>query len=143
MPTSEDARKHLRKGDSLAGGTRRTTSRLLDGANYPPVRSLFPASHNAEARITVAALVEVVRRVALVAGEPGVGKSRLVREFATMAAADGALVLYGGCDAAVRAPYRPFVEALDQLLRAGDPATLRAAIGWSYDLLEEPDRRLF
>ena len=34
----------------FAGGTRRTTSRLLDGANYPPVRSLFPASHNAEAR---------------------------------------------------------------------------------------------
>ena len=51
----------------FAGGTRRTTSRLLDGANYPPVRSLFPASHNAEARVSVAAVVEVVRRVALVA----------------------------------------------------------------------------
>lgn len=51
----------------FAAGTRRTTSRLLDGANYPPVRSLFPASHNAEARVTVAALTEVVRRVALVA----------------------------------------------------------------------------
>ncbi|SDT73674.1 DNA polymerase III subunit beta [Actinoplanes derwentensis] len=51
----------------FAGGARRTTSRLLDGANYPPVRSLFPASHNAEARISVSALVEVVRRVALVA----------------------------------------------------------------------------
>lgn len=51
----------------FAGGTRRTTSRLLDGANYPPVRSLFPASHNAQARVPVAALVEVVRRVALVA----------------------------------------------------------------------------
>jgi DNA polymerase-3 subunit beta len=51
----------------FAGGTRRTTSRLLDGANYPPVRSLFPASHNAQARVSVAALVEVVRRVALVA----------------------------------------------------------------------------
>jgi DNA polymerase-3 subunit beta len=51
----------------FAGGTRRTTSRLLDGANYPPVRSLFPASHNAEARVTVASLNEVVRRVALVA----------------------------------------------------------------------------
>ena len=49
------------------GGTRRTTSRLLDGANYPPVRSLFPANHNAEARVIVSALVEVVRRVALVA----------------------------------------------------------------------------
>jgi DNA polymerase-3 subunit beta len=51
----------------FAGGTRRSTSRLLDGANYPPVRSLFPASHNADARVSVAALVEVVRRVALVA----------------------------------------------------------------------------
>ncbi|WP_250031887.1 DNA polymerase III subunit beta [Paractinoplanes maris] len=51
----------------FAGGTRRTTSRLLDGANYPPVRSLFPATSNAEARVGVAALVEVVRRVALVA----------------------------------------------------------------------------
>jgi DNA polymerase-3 subunit beta len=51
----------------FVGGARRTTSRLLDGANYPPVRSLFPASHNAEARVSVAALNEVVRRVALVA----------------------------------------------------------------------------
>jgi DNA polymerase III subunit beta len=51
----------------FVGGARRTTSRLLDGANYPPVRSLFPAGHNAEARVPVAALVEVVRRVALVA----------------------------------------------------------------------------
>ncbi|MFF5177069.1 DNA polymerase III subunit beta [Micromonospora sp. NPDC000316] len=51
----------------LAGGTRRTTSRLLDGANYPPVRSLFPATHNAEARVPVSTLIEVVKRVALVA----------------------------------------------------------------------------
>ncbi|MBM0277370.1 DNA polymerase III subunit beta [Micromonospora tarensis] len=51
----------------LAGGTRRTTSRLLDGANYPPVRSLFPATHNAEARVSVSTLIEVVKRVALVA----------------------------------------------------------------------------
>ncbi|MDP9798490.1 DNA polymerase-3 subunit beta [Catenuloplanes nepalensis] len=51
----------------FAGGTRRTTSRLLDGANYPPVRSLFPATHNAQARVSVSALQEVTRRVALVA----------------------------------------------------------------------------
>jgi DNA polymerase-3 subunit beta len=51
----------------LAGGTRRTTSRLLDGANYPPVRSLFPNTHNAQAQVAVSALTEVVRRVALVA----------------------------------------------------------------------------
>ncbi|HEX6969147.1 MAG TPA: DNA polymerase III subunit beta [Micromonosporaceae bacterium] len=51
----------------FASGTRRTTSRLIDGTNYPPVRSLFPASHNAEARVSVSSLVEVVRRVSLVA----------------------------------------------------------------------------
>jgi DNA-binding CsgD family transcriptional regulator len=71
------------------------------------------------------------RRVALVGGEAGSGKSRLVREFAGEAAADGALVLYGACDAVVHAPYGPFVEALDHLARVTDPAELRAAVGTS------------
>jgi DNA-binding CsgD family transcriptional regulator/tetratricopeptide (TPR) repeat protein len=69
------------------------------------------------------------RRIALVGGEPGSGKSRLVREFAHEAAADGALVLYGACDATVRTPYRPVVEALDQLIRIGDPEELRRELG--------------
>ena len=38
------------------------------------------------------------------------------------------LVLYGACDAVVRSPYRPFVEALDHLVRAtGD--LVRADLG--------------
>ena len=69
------------------------------------------------------------RRVVLVGGEPGSGKSRLVREFATEAAADGGLVLYGACDAVVRTPYGPFVEALDRLTRVTEPGELRAALG--------------
>jgi DNA-binding CsgD family transcriptional regulator len=71
------------------------------------------------------------RRVVLLAGEPGSGKSRLVREFAREAANDGALVLYGACDAVVHPPYGPFVEALDHLARVTDPDELRAAIGTS------------
>jgi len=51
----------------FASGQSTTTTRLLDGANYPPVRSLFPATYNAEAVLPVAALIEVVKRVALVA----------------------------------------------------------------------------
>jgi DNA polymerase-3 subunit beta len=47
-------------------GGRRTTSRLLDG-DFPKVRNLLPDHHSAQAKIPVAALVEVVRRVALVA----------------------------------------------------------------------------
>lgn len=50
----------------LSGGARRTTSRLLDG-DFPKVRNLLPDQYQAEARIPVAKLVEVVRRVALVA----------------------------------------------------------------------------
>src|SRR4051794_26526590 len=69
------------------------------------------------------------RRVALLGGEPGSGKSRLVRELASEAASDGVLVLYGACDAVVRTPYGPFVEALDDLVRTGDPDEVRAALG--------------
>ena len=69
------------------------------------------------------------QRVVLLGGQAGSGKSRLVREFAAEAAAQDALVLYGACDAMVRAPYGPFVEALDRLARVTDPAELRAAAG--------------
>jgi DNA-binding CsgD family transcriptional regulator len=68
-------------------------------------------------------------RFALIGGEAGSGKSRLVREFAQEAAADGALVLYGACDAVVQRPYGPFAEALDQLVRSTDAETLRADLG--------------
>jgi len=50
----------------IAGGTRRTTSRLLDG-EFPPVRRLLPTSHQAQARVSVPGLQEVVKRVGLVA----------------------------------------------------------------------------
>jgi DNA-binding CsgD family transcriptional regulator/tetratricopeptide (TPR) repeat protein len=69
------------------------------------------------------------RRVALLAGESGAGKSRLVGEFAARAVAEGTLVLYGACDAVVRTPYGPFVEALDRLARVTGAAELRAALG--------------
>jgi DNA-binding CsgD family transcriptional regulator len=67
-------------------------------------------------------------RFALIGGEAGSGKSRLVREFAHEAAAD-TLVLYGACDSVVRRPYGPFAEALEQLVRRLDVETLREALG--------------
>jgi len=63
-------------------------------------------------------------RFALIGGEAGSGKSRLVHEFAREAADGGALVLYGACDSVVRRPYGPFVEAVDQLVRNIDEGTL-------------------
>ena len=51
---------------SAPGGTRRTTTRLLDG-EFPKVRSLFPNEHHTKALVDKLALVESVKRVALVA----------------------------------------------------------------------------
>jgi class 3 adenylate cyclase len=52
------------------------------------------------------------RQVVLLAGEPGIGKTRLATEAARAAHGEGGIVLFGGCDEDVGLPYRPFVEAL-------------------------------
>jgi class 3 adenylate cyclase/KaiC/GvpD/RAD55 family RecA-like ATPase len=52
-------------------------------------------------------------RTVLLAGEPGVGKTRTAAETARVAYADGAVVLYGRSDEDLAVPYQPFVEALE------------------------------
>src|SRR5919201_3513256 len=64
------------------------------------------------------------RRIVLVGGEAGSGKSRLVREFAHDAAGEGVVVLYGACDAVVRTPYRPVVLVCEDGHWADTPTLL-------------------
>ncbi len=55
-------------------------------------------------------------RLVLVEGDAGVGKTRLVQEFADRAAAGGATVLSGGClQLEADIPYAPFDEALSAI----------------------------
>src|SRR5439155_23923075 len=62
------------------------------------------------------------RRVALLGGEPGIGKTRLAAEQAALVHADGATVLAGRCDEDLGVPFQPFVEALrHHVSHAGDP----------------------
>jgi hypothetical protein len=72
----------------------------------------------------------------LLAGEAGIGKSRLARELALRVHSEGGTVLYGRCAPDRAQPYEPFAEALDHFVaqergqryrlggRAGDLAPL-------------------
>jgi DNA-binding SARP family transcriptional activator len=51
-------------------------------------------------------------QVVLLAGEAGIGKSRLAARFAAEAGAAGATVLYGACAEQTLVPYEPFAEAV-------------------------------
>jgi DNA-binding CsgD family transcriptional regulator len=72
-------------------------------------------------------------RTFLVAGEAGVGKTRLVGDVAAAVRADGGRVLLGGCvdlgDGSV--PYAPIVQALRGLVRTTPTADLDSIVGAS------------
>jgi hypothetical protein len=68
--------------------------------------------------------------LAMLVGEPGIGKTRLAEEFAVYAGLRGAQVLTGHCyEGESSLPYRPFVEAFRQYTRSRPDAELRAQLG--------------
>jgi DNA-binding SARP family transcriptional activator len=69
-------------------------------------------------------------RLFLVAGEPGIGKSRLAEELVRNATGRGARVLIGRCWEAGGAPaYWPWVQSLRTYVRATENAALRTQLG--------------
>jgi predicted ATPase/DNA-binding SARP family transcriptional activator len=69
-------------------------------------------------------------RLFLLAGEPGIGKSRLAEEVARRAHARGARTLVGRCWEAGGAPaYWPWVQSLRGHIRSVEPAVLQAQLG--------------
>lgn len=75
------------------------------------------------------ATLDTGARAVLIAGEPGVGKTRLAGEWSRRAYEQGAVVLYGRCDEDLGAPYQPFAEALRSLLPCMGPDRLRRLRG--------------
>ncbi len=68
-------------------------------------------------------------RAVLIAGEPGVGKTRLAGEFSRQAYGQDAVILYGRCDEDLGAPYQPFAEALRTLVPCLSATRLRGLRG--------------
>ncbi|UGS36087.1 BTAD domain-containing putative transcriptional regulator [Capillimicrobium parvum] len=78
----------------------------------PPERSIFVA-RGRELEVLRTAWNDAragTRRLVLVGGEPGIGKTRLAQEFARSAYLDGT-VLYAACQEEALVPYQPFVVA--------------------------------
>src|SRR4051812_24611292 len=89
-----------------------------------------------EARLLLAR--EGIGQIVLIAGEAGIGKSRLVREFVARAEATegGVAILTGHCyDEDAPVPYAPLLDALRELVREQGAAVVAAAAGtWAGDL---------
>src|SRR6201986_3549683 len=69
-------------------------------------------------------------RLALVAGEPGIGKTELARAFARAAGNDGALVLWGSAwEDGGAPPYWPWVQVLRSYGRQAGAVALAEAAG--------------
>src|SRR5262245_16057190 len=69
------------------------------------------------------------RRVVLLSGEPGIGKTRLASQLCRSAYDAGAVVLFGVCDEDLGVPYQPFSEALAQYAAIGDEAARARHVG--------------
>jgi DNA-binding CsgD family transcriptional regulator len=68
--------------------------------------------------------------VVLVAGEPGIGKTRLAEELAAQATARGGLVLWGRCWEGEGAPaFWPWIQIVRAYVQTSDPTTLRHDMG--------------
>jgi hypothetical protein len=80
-----------------------------------------------------AALAEAIAgrgRLCLIAGEPGIGKTRLAECVAARAAERGATLIWGRCWEGEGAPaFWPWVQVLRVLVRQGDAATLADRLG--------------
>jgi class 3 adenylate cyclase/tetratricopeptide (TPR) repeat protein len=68
--------------------------------------------------------------IVMVAGEPGLGKTRLAEELARQAARQGLEVLWGHCfEGEWTPPYTPFAEVIEALVLVVNPEELRADLG--------------
>ena len=69
-------------------------------------------------------------RLVMLAGEPGIGKTRIARELVREAAGRGARVLWGRCYEREGAPpYWPWLQAIRSYVDGCDPVELRAQLG--------------
>ena len=140
-------RERLRSGRGVAPSpeTKRLMDELRAGVARPaklpqvPLPTLVeraagsPLVGRAEELVAARGAYERVRQggtgLLLVSGEPGIGKTRLAAELATVTWWEGAAVLAGRVAEDALVPYQAWVEALDGYLAAVPPEAAAALVG--------------
>jgi tetratricopeptide (TPR) repeat protein/transcriptional regulator with XRE-family HTH domain len=147
---------------ALGAAERTALEAAVDRRRGPPLRSATPqgqkipppgrqphtggpmpplVGRHHEQRILAQCLAGEGPPLVLFAGEPGIGKSRLLHEAAARGAAQGWHVLQGGCQRrGGQEPYAPVLEALEDSVRRQAPAHLKTALAgcaWLVRLLPE------
>jgi DNA-binding CsgD family transcriptional regulator len=92
------------------------------------------------AALNAALMAEDGRRapVIVVHGEPGIGKTRTVAEFAAASRRRGEVVLWGTCyQGGVTYPYGPWMQAITGHLEGMDPARMAALLGGDAPVLAQ------
>ncbi len=74
----------------------------------------------------LAAATKRERRVVLISGEAGMGKTSLLLDFAQRAQTEGVIVLYGRCEEGLAVPYRPWVELISHVVEHASDTDLAA-----------------
>ena len=120
-PPTRELASHLRREGSADDADPRIVPfperlEVARGGAFAGRQAATARLHEALARVRAGE-----RCVALVTGEPGIGKTRLLAEFARTVHDDGGLVLYGRCEEGPTVPYQPFVEALEPLAGSDSP----------------------
>src|SRR6266581_3781439 len=143
LGSTADGQDHIqtvsKRGYRFIPQVRETTDDELDGTRLgiPPPPSVF-ATASVDFVGREADLVQIRdvwqrakdgrHQLVLVAGEPGIGKTRLSLEFARSGAAEGTTVLMGYSDEENLVPYQPFVECLSWYFRHCPEVELRGQL---------------
>jgi len=132
-----DTRSKARVIETIHGRGYRFVAEVVEGAPAPPLAAPAPASVFVGRERTLARLEGALDaalsgrgRLVLLAGEPGIGKTRTAEEIARVARERGAQVVVGRCFEGEGAPsFWPWVQVLRELVGGAELERLRAALG--------------